>query len=148
MQTTAIGPLNNLAGLFRDKPESENLVHSSMDDFLASVEKQSYVVALSACKDPEAALDKRGFGHFIQWLEYKSDDESEYEDVLEQLPSDEIAPDRVADSAQLNAVVADSLTKLSPQQYQVLILRLWQGLSVKETAKVMGISEGSVKTHL
>jgi len=142
MQTTAIGQLNNLPGLFRDKPESENLVHSSMDDFLASVEKQSYVVALGACKDPEAALDivrdamlkmvkhyahkpkdqwsplyfkilqnriadqhrKRGFDHFVQWLEHKSADESEYEDVLEQLPSDEIAPDQVADSTHYTMV--------------------------------------------
>ena len=40
------------------------------------------------------------------------------------------------------------MENLTLRQKQALMLRLWQGLSVKETATAMNISEGSVKTHL
>lgn len=157
-----------------------------MDEFLASIEKQAYVIAYAACNDRQNALDivqdsmfkmvrnyakkpahqwrplffkvlqnritdqhrKRGFGRLVQWFGQRQDEDNAVAEAVEQLPSGNIAPDRLADSSRLNDAVAAALSKLSPKQQQAIVLRLWQGQSVKETAQAMGISEGSVKTHL
>lgn len=64
----------------------------------------------------------------------------------------EVLPD-VADStamedvAVLRASVCARLAQLSKRQRAVVALRFWDDLSVKETAAVLGCSEGSVKTH-
>ena len=71
-----------------------------------------------------------------------------YQCGLDQLDSDVFGPDVFVDALQINSAVQSALIRLSGKQQQALVLRLWQGLSVKETAQAMNVSEGSVKTHL
>lgn len=173
-----------LSGVFSAK--SRDTAHTSIDGFLASVEKKAFVMSMAACQDPEAALDivqdcmfsmvknykdmpseqwaalffgvlnnriadqhrKRGFGRLKQWLGRNSDGSDTSADAVDQLNSDVFEPDVFVDALQINSAVQLALVRLSGKQQQALVLRLWQGLSVKETAQAMNVSEGSVKTHL
>jgi RNA polymerase sigma-70 factor (ECF subfamily) len=174
-----------LDGFISHKQAAEQSTYSSMDGFLASVEKQAFVIAMAACRDEQVALDivqdsmlsmvknyadkdadswpplffkilnnritdqhrKRGFGRLTQWFGAAQDNDSAA-DAVDQLEATGFSPDALADSEGLQLAVKAALDKLSFRQQQALILRLWQGLSGRETAAAMGISEGAVKTHL
>lgn len=91
---------------------------------------------------------KRGFGRLKQWLGRNSSESEAAEEAVDQLDSEVFGPDVFVDALEINSAVQSALARLSSKQQQALVLRLWQGLSVKETALAMNVSEGSVKTHL
>jgi len=76
----------------------------------------------------------------------KGDDEGDY------IPKDfadwrEI-PSEALQTSQLRQALNRALTSLQPKYRQVLILRDVQHMSISETAHLLGITEGSVKTRL
>lgn len=56
-------------------------------------------------------------------------------------------PEKAVLAKQLRNHLDKALEYLSERQRQVFMLREWQGLSVRDTATVLGCSEGSVKQH-
>ncbi len=55
-------------------------------------------------------------------------------------------PDQLA-RTQMLGLIEKALEKLPARQRQAFLLRYWEEMDVAEAAKVMGCSEGSVKTH-
>lgn len=91
---------------------------------------------------------KRGFGRLVQWFGHSATEDESAVEPVDQIASTDVSPDGITDSMELGGAIELALDRLPLKQKQALILRLWQGLSVKETAIAMEISEGSVKTHL
>ena len=57
------------------------------------------------------------------------------------------SPSAQLEQAQVLEIIEQELKRLPERQRQAFIMRYWEELDVAETAKVMGCSEGSVKTH-
>ena len=76
-------------------------------------------------------------------------DEDAHADPI-QLAQDPSAynPERAGADAEFSSALGDALQNLPDRQRQAFLFRTWQGMSVAETATVMGCSAGSVKTHL
>jgi RNA polymerase sigma-70 factor (ECF subfamily) len=79
-------------------------------------------------------------------------DEDDDRDPLETLEAadgsnSQESPSAQLEQAQVLEIIEQELKRLPERQRQAFIMRYWEELDVAETAKVMGCSEGSVKTH-
>ena len=59
----------------------------------------------------------------------------------------EAGPEEQKERAQVVEILEEEISRLPARQREAFLLRYWEELDVAETAKAMGCSEGSVKTH-
>ena len=62
-------------------------------------------------------------------------------------PGEELSPAERAERSQVIEIIEQEVSRLPARQREAFLLRYWEELDVAETARVMGCSEGSVKTH-
>jgi RNA polymerase sigma-70 factor (ECF subfamily) len=73
-------------------------------------------------------------------------------DILESIAADEtnnvpVSPAKQYEQTQVLQLIEEAVAKLPARQREAFMLRYWEDFDVSETAKAMGCSEGSVKTH-
>jgi len=82
---------------------------------------------------------------FRVWFGTNEDDDA---DPIGELPdAAEPGPEKRLGRSRAMNVLEAALNRLPLRQQQAFILRAWEGLDTRETARTMGCSEGSVKTH-
>jgi RNA polymerase sigma-70 factor (ECF subfamily) len=59
----------------------------------------------------------------------------------------EESPGARLEQAQVLEIIEQELARLPSRQREAFIMRYWEEMDVAETARIMGCSEGSVKTH-
>lgn len=136
-------------GLLRHPEDAEDVVqdvfiraYKSLGRFRAeaSLGTWLYRVALNACRDHQR---KRRFASLQQSLGLFTEPESRW--IERRADAD---PERGAASTRIAADVDRALEQLSPAERKVFVLRQYNQLSIKETARVIGRAEGTVKNLL
>jgi RNA polymerase sigma-70 factor, ECF subfamily len=84
---------------------------------------------------------------FRGWLGLNQD-EDEQEDPFQTVadPAGQ-SPEAMLGSGRAMLALQKAVAELPLRQQQAFLLRVWEGFDVKQTARVMGCAEGSVKTH-
>ncbi len=77
------------------------------------------------------------------------DDEQDPLETLEAADGSnaEETPGARLEQAQVLEIIEQELARLPSRQREAFIMRYWEEMDVAETARIMGCSEGSVKTH-
>lgn len=82
------------------------------------------------------------------WRNDEADETDNATDELELAAGpDANDPLRQMEADQMQQHLLDCIARLPIRQQQCFLLRCWEGLSVQDTARIMGLNEGSVKTH-
>ncbi len=84
-----------------------------------------------------------------RWTAWLHHDEEDAGDPVQQAPDPAAVPvERLLDGDLAAERLREAVAGLPLRQQQAFLLRVWEGLDVASTARAMGCSDGSVKTHL
>ena len=91
---------------------------------------------------------RRGLARLLRWRGPAAGEGEPEAEAVDLLTSEARRPDEACEDGRLRAALREAVARLPERQRQVFLLRQWQGMSVEETATTLGLSGGSVKTHL
>jgi RNA polymerase sigma-70 factor, ECF subfamily len=83
----------------------------------------------------------------MSWLPFRPEADEAEPDPIAEAASDEPLPMRRLEIDEAMSALEKAITALPRRQQQAFLLRTLEGLDVAQTARAMGCSEGSVKTH-
>lgn len=106
-----------------------------------------YTILQSRIRDRQRRLAvRRRYAGLLSW---HRDSDAGTVDPFQQVPNwHETNPELELSGSNDALAIESAVKKLPYRQQQTFLLRTWQGMSVKQTARIMRCSEGSVKTHL
>lgn len=85
---------------------------------------------------------------FRKWLHLSNNEDEDSVDAIELQPAEASNnPDFKLEDGQFIHSLSAALRDLPMRQQQVFLLRIWEGLDIRDTAHAMQCSESSVKTH-
>jgi RNA polymerase sigma-70 factor (ECF subfamily) len=136
--------------MLRDTAEAECVAQESfvrayrrLAEFRGDSSFETWVtrIAVNACRD--RLKRKRLVLYFHQRPAAPGGD-----DPIEAVPSPEPSPERVLQSREIKSILRKALDDLSPRQRVVFALKHFEERSIREIADLLGLDEGSVKSHL
>jgi len=84
-----------------------------------------------------------------RWRSWFGGDSDEHQSQLQNQPAKaSVEPVHMLAGEEIGNGLVGAIKQLPARQQQAFLLRVWEGFSVKETARAMNCSDGSVKTHL
>ncbi|MFY8083246.1 MAG: RNA polymerase sigma factor [Rubrivivax sp.] len=107
------------------------LTNATMDWFRRQKVKNAVITSIDAVENPQ---DDAGFD-LLEYLTHQGE-----------TSGTESAAD-AAYRSQVMAIIESEVSALPARQREAFLLRYWEEMDVVETARVMGCTEGSVKTH-
>ncbi len=90
---------------------------------------------------------RRTRNRFIPWWTGGLSDEADGTDPVESAPSPALALPEAFSQGQAMEVLQAAIRRLPERQREAFLLRVLEGLDTESTARAMGCSAGSVKTH-
>jgi RNA polymerase sigma-70 factor, ECF subfamily len=112
--------------------------HRALDRFRGESSLKTYLVHIAMNLSLNALKRRRR-----SLLRFVSRDEHEMD-----LPETRIGPDGDVDASELQLLVRRAVARLNEKHRAVVVLRLFQDCSTRETARILGVPEGTVLSRL
>jgi RNA polymerase sigma-70 factor (ECF subfamily) len=112
--------------------------HRALDRFRGESSLKTYLVHIAMNLSLNALKRRRR-----SLLRFVSSDDHD-----EDLPEPRVGPDGDVDATELQLVVQRAVARLGERHRAVVVLRLFQDCSTRETAQILGVPEGTVLSRL